>query len=83
MIKSSCLPKSYRNCKKTLKKDVAYGNINSHKKAGLYPLSRKYIAGKITVGIQSDPPLSPPSRLFRVNLFSVLSSGEVDDDECR
>ena len=24
-----------------------------------------------------------PSSLFRVNLFSVFSSGEVDDDECR
>ena len=81
MRKSSCLPKNYRNCKKTFKKDLAYGNINSHKKAGLHPLWRKYIAGKITVGIQSNPPT--PSSLFRVNLFSVFSSGEVDDDECR
>ena len=70
MIKSSCLPKSYRNCKKTLKKDVAYGNINSHKKAGLYPLSRKYIAGKITVGIQSDP--SPPLPGFLESIYSVF-----------
>ena len=68
------------DCKKSFKKDVAYDNIKSHKKEVRYPFSRKYISGKMTAGIQSDPPLS---RLFRVNLFSVLSSGEVDTDEPR
>ena len=66
---------NYRSRKKTFRKDVAYDNIKSHEKAGLHPLSRKYISRKITAGIQSDP----PSRLSSVNLFSVLSSGEVDD----
>ena len=66
--------------KKNFKKDVAYDNIKSHKKVVLYPFSRKYISGKMTAEIQSDP---PPSRLFRVNLFSVLSSGEVDADKRR
>ena len=66
---------NYRSCKKTFRKDVAYDNIKSHEKAGLHPLSKKYISQKITAGIQSDP---PPSRRVRVNLFRVLSSGDVD-----
>ena len=44
------------------RKDVTYDDIKSHKKAGLHPLSEKYIFGKTTGRGQIDPPpLSPPT----------------------
>ena len=43
-------------------KDVAYDNIKSHKKPGVYPLSERCSFGKTTGGGgQMDPP--SPSRL--------------------
>ena len=37
-----------RNFNDIFWKDVTYDNIQSHKKAGLHPLSRKYIFRKTT-----------------------------------
>ena len=50
------------------RKDVTYENIQSHKKAGLHLLSRKYMFGKTTGGGQIEPPLS----LFRVKVARVV-----------
>ena len=52
------------NFNKIFRKNVAYDNINSHQKAGFYPLFRKYIFGKTTGGGQ----INPPSNLFRVKM---------------
>ena len=44
----------FRNFDEIFRKDVAYDNIKSHKKGGLYRLSKKYIFGKTTEGGQSN-----------------------------
>ena len=44
----------FRNFDEIFRKDVTYDNIKSHKKAGLYRLSKKYIFGKTTEGGQSN-----------------------------
>ena len=47
--KSSYLLNDQRNFNKIFRKDVTYGNIKSHKKPGVHPLSRRYIFEK-TIG---------------------------------
>ena len=38
------------------RKDVAYDNIKSHKKPGIYPISRRFSLGKTEGGrVQIDP----------------------------
>ena len=44
--KSSHLLNDLSNCNGVFRKDVAYDNIKSHKKAGFHSLSRKHIFGK-------------------------------------
>ena len=53
-----------RNFSETVRKDVTYDNIKSHKKTGCYPFSEKHIFGK-TKG--EGGKLTSPS-LFRVNI---------------
>ena len=39
-----------RNFNELFMKNVTYGNVKSHKKVALHPLSRKYIFGKTIRG---------------------------------
>ena len=53
--KSQYLLNDLRNFQKTIKKDVTYDNIKSHKKSRLRLLSRKYIFGKTSGGVKLYP----------------------------
>ena len=65
MKKSSYLPNYYQNFNKFSRKNVCYDNIKSHKKAGLYPLFRKYSLEKTREG-SNQLPVTPSN--LRVKL---------------
>ena len=50
--RSSYLLNDLRNLNEIFRKDMTYGNIKSLKKQRFYPLFRRYIFGKTTVGLK-------------------------------
>ena len=61
-----------RNFNEVFGKDLPYDNIKSHKKAGVYPLFRKY-SFRITTGQgQIDSPPPHPASLLRVNASLII-----------
>ena len=73
-----------------IRKDVASGNIKSHKK-NMVPLSvslffsfslpRKHIFWRKPRGIQIDTPAPPPSILFRVKPLHIFVTGNAGCDK--